>query len=190
MKNHSAQRQRQHGAALFIALIMLLVVTLLALSSTREAALETRLVSAYTLQQNVSASAEMGLRDGENAVTKPITPLAPTTDCAGGTNPPPCLLKLIGSAYSYAMLFGTANKYRPYKPANGTEANPGTAINWYAMPAPSGGQDGESENPEYGSMLVGTGVFRYELNSQATHTATGAKLLMRSTTAKLFDSGL
>ena len=69
-------------------------------------------------------------------------------------------------------------------------ANPGTTISWYAMPAPSGSEDGESENPEYGSMLVGTGVFRYELNSEATHTDTGAKVLMRSTTAKLFDAGL
>lgn len=183
-------RLQQRGAALFIALIMLLVVTLLALSSTREATLESRLVSAYTLQQNLSASAEMGLRDGESSVTKPITPLTATADCAGGTNPPPCLLTLTGGAYSYAMLFGTANKSRPYKPADGTAANPGTTINWYAMPAPSGSEDGESENPEYGSMLVGVGVFRYELNSQAMHTDTGAKLLMRSTTAKLFDAGL
>lgn len=179
---------QQRGAALFIALVMLLVVTLLALSSTRETALESRLVSAYTLQQNVSSSAEMGLRDGENWLAKPILPLTPTSTCTSATTA--CLLTLTGGAYSYTVLFGTANKSRAYGPTNGTEANPGTSIAWYGLPAPSGSEDGESENPEYGSMLVGTGVFRYELNSQATHTNTGAKVLLRSTTAKLFDAGL
>jgi type IV pilus assembly protein PilX len=57
------------------------------------------------------------------------------------------------------------------------------------MPAPSGGQDGESENPEYGSMFTGNATFRYEVNSKATNTVSNNTAYLRSTTAKLFDAG-
>ncbi len=179
----------QQGAALFVALIILLVITLLALSGVREVILESRIVGNLIEQQKLITGAESGLRDGEINIVKPITPLEPTSTCTGGTNPPPCLLKLTGNVYSYGFLFGTSGKYRPYKPADGTQNNLNTSVNWYAMPAPSGGQDGESENPEYGSMFTGNATFRYEVNSKSTNTNSNNSVYLRSTTAKLFDAG-
>ncbi len=179
----------EQGAALFVAMIILLVVTLLALSSAREVTLESRIVGNFIEQQKLTASAESGLRDGEASLVKPIAPLDPTATCTAGSNPPPCLLTLIGGAYSYNLRFGTNGMSRPYHPSNGTQPDSNHTINWYATPAPSGGQDGESENPEYGSMMTGNATFRYEVNSQAVSTLSGNAIYLRSTTAKLFDSG-
>ncbi|PTQ67681.1 PilX N-terminal domain-containing pilus assembly protein [Pseudomonas sp. GV071] len=182
----------QKGASLFIALIVLLVITLLALSSTREVTLESRITGNYTEQQKLFNSAETGLRDGETSIIAGTLPLDPTTDCeaaASGDRPAPCLLALTDGEYTYELMFGTEGKSRPYHPANDTTTNPNTSINWYAKPAPSGGQDGEAENPEYGSMLGGTATFRYEVNSQAVNDNSNNATYLRSTTAKLFDNG-
>lgn len=184
-----AKIPNQQGASLFVALIILLVITLLALSGVREVILESRIVGNLIEQQKLTTGAESGLRDGEINIVKPITPLEPTSTCTGGTNPPPCLLSLSNNTYSYGFLFGTSGKYRPYKPADGTQSNLNTSVNWYAMPAPSGGQDGESENPEYGSMFTGNATFRYEINSKSTNTNSNNSVYLRSTTAKLFDAG-
>jgi type IV pilus assembly protein PilX len=196
MKNIALHRinlpAKQTGASLFIALIVLLVITLLALSSTREVTLESRITGNYTEQQKLFNSAETGLRDGETSILAGTSPLSPTTDCeaaASGSRPEPCLLALEDGQYTYELMFGTEGKSRPYYPANGTTTNPNTSINWYAKPAPSGGQDGESENPEYGSMLGGTATFRYEVNSQAVNDNSLNANYLRSTTAKLFDNG-
>jgi type IV pilus assembly protein PilX len=182
----------QQGASLFIALVILLVLTLLALSSTREVTLESRITGNYTEQQRLFNSAESGLRDGETSIVGVLTPLTPTTDCAtaaAGVQPAPCLLALTSGAYSYALKFATTGKSRPYFPANGTAPNANTTIRWYASPAPSGGADGEAENPEYGSMLGGNATFRYEVNSQAVSNSSSNATYLRSTTAKLFDNG-
>ncbi|MGY4533752.1 type IV pilus assembly protein PilX [Pseudomonas sp. TE3786] len=189
---HVALPKTQQGASLFIALIILLVITLLALSSTREVTLESRITGNFTEQQKLFNSAESGLRDGELSVVDSMYPLEPTTDCAtaaSGSRPDPCLLSLTDGQYTYDLLFATAGKSRPYFPENGTKANSNTNINWYAKPAPSGAGDAESENPEYGNMEGGTGTFRYEVNSQAVNQISSNATYLRSTTVKFFDNG-
>ncbi len=175
----------QRGAALVVAIIMLLVITVLAISGARESALESRIVGNFIEQQRLLTGAESGLRDGEKSVTKSITPLDPTAECDSGR---PCL-RTLGANYTYAIDFNDADLYKEYAPTDGTEANKDSEVVWYGMPAPSGGQDGESENPEYGSMLLGTGVFRYEINTQAKNTVSNNFTLLRSVVAKLFDAG-
>lgn len=181
----------QQGASLFIALIILLVVTLLALSSVREVTLESRITGNFIEQQKLANSAEAGLRDGEASVTIPITPLEPTTNCTTTSvgRPPACLLKLLSSGYTYSLLFADAGKSRPYYPKNGTQPNSNTTIKWYALPAPSGEEHGEALNPEYGTRLGGGGITFYEINSQAINTSTDNASYLRSITAKLFDNG-
>lgn len=56
--------KRQDGATLFIALIILLVVTLLAVSSVREVTLESRMTGIFIEQQRLLNAAEAGLREG------------------------------------------------------------------------------------------------------------------------------
>lgn len=189
-KTHFNLPRTQQGASLFIALVILLVVTVLALSSAREVTLESRITGNFIEQQKLANSAEAGLRDGETGVITPITPLEPTTNCAtvSAGRPPVCLLRKLSSGYTYSLLFADAEKSRPYYPANGTQPNSNTTIKWYALPAPSGGEDGETENPEYGSMFTGNATFRYEVNSQAVNTLSSNASYLRSTTAKLFDN--
>lgn len=188
----SGSRQKQAGASLFIALIILLLVTILALSSTREVALESRITANFVEQQRLANNAEAGLRDGEYSMVNRLRPLEPTSTCAAaaaGTAPDPCLLKLRNNAATYSLLFDTANLSRAYYPKDGTQADSAVPVLWYALPAPGGAESGEAENPEYGNMMNQTGTFRYEVNAKATTTATNNATYLRSTTAKLFDNG-
>ncbi|MES2820552.1 MAG: PilX N-terminal domain-containing pilus assembly protein [Pseudomonadota bacterium] len=188
---HGAPGQ-QRGASLFIAMIILLVVTVLALSSAREVALESRITGNFIEQQRLGNSAESGLRDGELSMTLPVKPLEPSADCptaAPTVRPGACLLATLPS---YENLFADAAKSRPYFPLDGTESDVNTGIQWYALMAPTGGESGATENPEYGNMLNQTGTFRYEVNSQAQTTFTNrpnSVAMLRSNTAKFFDNG-
>ena len=178
---------RQRGASLFIALIVLLVVTVLALSSAREVVLEARMTGNFIEQQRVGNSAESGLRDGERGVTSVITPLEASPECEPAR---PCLLTATPSFDT--ALFDNPDNFQAYSPADGTEPNENTTIQWYALPAPTGGETGATENPEYGNMLNQTGTFRYEINSKAQTTfqaRPNSVAILRSTTAKFFDNG-
>jgi type IV pilus assembly protein PilX len=189
-RNSYGSRQGQTGASLFIALIIMLLVTVLALSSTREVALESKITANFVEQQRLANGAEAGLRDGEYSMTDRLRPLEPTASCASatsGTVPAPCLLTLRNNLATYALLFDSAGLSRTYNPKDGTQADSNMPVVWYALPAPGGAESGEAENPEYGNMLIQTGTFRYEVNAKASTSRNAT--YMRSTTAKLFDNG-
>ncbi|OWP47554.1 pilus assembly PilX family protein [Pseudomonas nitroreducens] len=189
-RNSYGSRQGQTGASLFIALIIMLLVTVLALSSTREVALESKITANFVEQQRLANGAEAGLRDGEYSMVNRLRPLEPTASCAAAaadTVPAPCLLTLRNNLATYALLFDSAGLSRPYSPKDGTKADSNMPIVWYALPAPGGAESGEAENPEYGNMLIQTGTFRYEVNAKASTSRNAT--YMRSTTAKLFDNG-
>ncbi|WP_263140375.1 PilX N-terminal domain-containing pilus assembly protein [Pseudomonas sp. RIT-PI-AD] len=173
--------QRQKGAALFIALIVLLVITLLALSSIREVTLESRVTGNFVEQQKLLNFAEAGLREGEGQVTQPLKPLEAASTC---TSTLPCLL---ADNPTYAQLFDTTGKHRAYAPADNTTLPSDSTVEWYALMAPAGSESGEAENPEYGNMMQGIGTFRYEVNARTTNTKTQRTTNLRSTTAKVFN---
>ncbi|OHC27685.1 MAG: hypothetical protein A2Y50_12190 [Pseudomonadales bacterium RIFCSPLOWO2_12_59_9] len=169
--------KQQQGASLFIALIILLVVTVLAMSSAREAALESRISGNYIEQQRLANSAEAGLRDAENTMRATSKPREPQTvpNCESTQ---PCFLS---TAVAYAQDFTQAQDYAP------TDASTlERTTKWYSQVAPSGEAEGQAENPEYGNPMLGIGTFRYEVNSQAANTA-GAQVSLRSVTAKVFN---
>lgn len=167
--------RRQDGATLFIALIILLVVTLLAVSSVREVTLESRMTGNFVEQQRLLNASEAGLREGESRLTAPIKPLE--VGCSAGY----CLRDIDPT---YEQTFNTS---LAYSPADGTQSNSGTAVRWYALPAPTGSAEGAAENPEYGNMMQGIGVFRYEVNAEATNTSSERTTNLRTTTAKVFN---
>ncbi|CBL44036.1 Type IV fimbrial biogenesis protein PilX [gamma proteobacterium HdN1] len=179
---------KQGGAVMLVGLMLLLGISFLAVSSVRQAALESRLVGNSIEQQNLAAAAEMGLRDGESKLMRPIKPPDPKADCANVGNKL-CLLTLKDDKYSYMPRFDDGGDYPAYSPTNDTEGNPGVDVEWYATLAPSGGTEAEAENPEYGSMLTGNATFRYEVNSRSTNDSTSNERYERSTVAKLFDPG-
>lgn len=168
---------RQSGAALFIALVMLLVITLLAVSSAREVTLEYRMTGDFLEQQRLLNAAEAGLREGEYALSAPAKPLNATSNCSSDV----CLL---AQKPTYVQNF---SKSVTYGAATNTQLPEQSSVRWYAVPTPSGEEVGAAENPEYGNMMQGIGTFRYEINSEARNTLTGEVTRLRSTSAKVFN---
>lgn len=168
-----ATQNNQRGAALFVALIILLVVTVLALSGVRETTLEARITGNFIEQQKLLNNTEAALRQGERALTSPLKPLEPN-NCTGAY----CFLNV---APAYTQDFTTALTYSPVT----GESN--QTIKWYAVQAPSGATEGQAENPEYGNMMLGIGTFRYEINAETENSASNNKTNLRTTTAKVFN---
>ncbi len=162
----------QRGATLFVALIMLLIVTLLALSGARETTLETRITGNFVEQQQLLNDAEAALREGERQLTQGIRPLEPA--CSGDY----CL-------HDDEQLQPT-NEQAFSEGALAYSLGGGNDTQWYAVPALSGATENQSENPEYGNMMMGIGTFRYEVNAQSSST-TEQQASLRSTTAKVFN---
>jgi type IV pilus assembly protein PilX len=169
-----AMPRRQQGATLFIALIVLLVITLLALSSARETTLESKITGNFIEQQKLSNYAESALRQGEKQLVAPLKPREPG-GCTSGSSY--CFL---ASDPAYEADFTNALAYLA---VIGDDTR---SVKWYAIQAPSGAAEGQSENPEYGNMMLGIGTFRYEINSEARND-NGQSVLLRTTTAKVFN---
>lgn len=162
----------QRGASLLIALVFLLVMTVLAAGSMREVALEARITGNVAVLKELMSAAESALRDGERRATL-RGPQEPTEDCA---DIEPKLLCLLDRTPTYAQDFTDRQVYSP-----SDETTLEHDAIWYALIAPSGESQGEAENPEYGNMMQGIGVFRYEVNSNSSGTS--LKAALRSTTA-------
>lgn len=165
---------QQKGSTLFVALIMLLVITLLALSGARETTLEARITGNFIEQQKLLNDAEATLREGEKQLTrgnKPIEPSCAVDDAYCFRNDVPTYAQSFNSgALSYAVV-----------------SDDNSTNKWYAVPAPSGATEGQAENPEYGNMMLGIGTFRYEVNAVSESAITGQKANLRTTTAKVFN---
>ncbi|MFJ3483592.1 PilX N-terminal domain-containing pilus assembly protein [Pseudomonas sp. NPDC090202] len=106
----------QKGATLIVAIIMLLLLTLLALSSMRGVSLESRITGNLKLQKNLTAAAEAGLRMGESSIGFWKCQGTDTGSSAGtgaqNDMPKPCInyLKLTPNANGdYAAQFTAAN---------------------------------------------------------------------------------
>lgn len=170
-----AMPKRQNGAALFIALIMLLVITLLALSGARETTLESRITGNFIEQQKLLNDAEATLREGEKQLALSNKPVEPSCASDGSY----CFLNPAGGA-TYPQSFASSLGYDIVSGDSSTNK-------WYAIPAPSGATEGQAENPEYGNMMLGIGTFRYEVNAVSESSITGQKTNLRTTTAKVFN---
>jgi type IV pilus assembly protein PilX len=156
---------RQQGAALIIALVFLLIITMVTISNMREVSLESRITGNTIESKRLLNVAESAVRDGERSLQlvdsegeKFFSPPTLREDCNGVDADKPCVMN---SEPKYAL---DVTKKRAYS-ADGTtlEGNAG----YYVLPAPAGENRGESENPEYGNMLLGIGIFRYEVNGTA-----------------------
>lgn len=183
---------RQNGAVLLIALVMLLVLTLLAVSSMRSVTLETRITANRAQSVQLVNVAEAGLREAEfrfygpgNLADKlnanPANCNTNNTLKTNGLNKP-CLLEILGDKLQAFVeepqeindSFLDANSngglawmpYRGTDPANSTEPSGSHTAQWNSMLA------GESEtaavNAEYGMALEGQGTYFYLNNAKAT----------------------
>lgn len=189
MMMNGFQRQ-QRGVALVVALVFLLILTMLAVTNMREVSLETRITGNLVDEKRLFNSAEAGLKDGEfrtigtlrkipgeYSIEAALVPLNALQSCAS-TAKQPCLLK---RDPTFEQDFAQLQNYSP-DDVSALEDN----VDWYALPAPSGAGRGESENPEYGNMTQGIGIFRYEINSRAV-SDTGGDTRLRSTVSRVYN---
>lgn len=185
-------RTKQGGAALFVAIIMLLLITLLSLSSVRESTLESRVTGNTAFQQKLVSAAEAGLRDGEISLLKNRLG-EPKGVCPDDDSDQPCLLSGVPK---YTPQFGEVGGSRSYKPTDNTQIAEGSSVRWYAQVAPDGSSEAVSVNAEYGSASGFAGgnssanaatTAYYELNSQGKSTTLPNTVYLRSTIVKISD---
>jgi type IV pilus assembly protein PilX len=121
----------QNGATLLVALMMLLIITLLALSSMRGVSLESRITGNLRLQKTLTNAAEAGLRIGEESIKKwQCTP-------AAGNNNKPCMpIPSTVVDGDYPLAFTAANLANinlvttyQYNPVTGNNVE----IEWYVI---------------------------------------------------------
>ena len=141
--NHSLQNQK--GAVLVVALVMLLVIMLLAVSSTRESALEARMTGNFISQQQQLNFAEGANREGEAEMTAKVRPREPNADGSGNCDESNTTYCFAADAAQYAHAFGSCDtdSTRGIKSSvlNTAEDDP-RRVRWYAITAPSGAADG------------------------------------------------
>lgn len=158
---HLGRRHTQQGAALVIALVFLLIITMVTISNMREVSLESRITGNTIESKRLLNVAESALRDGERRL-KPYEAFSPPDlhgGCSGVSADNVCVLN---RKPDYAL---NTSDVREYSPDTNTTLD-GNAHS-YVLAAPAGETRGETENPEYGNMLLGIGIFRYEVNGIA-----------------------
>lgn len=176
--NTPTMRTKQRGAVLFIALIMLLLITLLAVTSMREVSLEARVTGNLIEQKRLLSAAESALRESERRIVRSNLP--PDVCIAGSTDPVVCVEKI---ADDYDTDFTSATAYSGIDGETSLDRN----ASWYIR------DTGiiSSSDPE--CFLTGKNcVTYYEANSQATKessqpTCDAKALCIRSVVAAIYD---
>ncbi len=161
----SASRKRQHGAALFVAMIMVLLVLILAVVGMRTITLESRIAGNMLESQRQQETADGALREGERIIQKYGISLS---KCADGTTNPvdgakPCF---VGEARTDAL--GLNTSFSINKPAAGFSAPYGF---WYPRYISTVCPEGASATSALETATTGCTDF-YELNAQATGKST------------------
>ncbi len=171
-------RGRQRGAVLFVALVMLLVLTLRAVGGMREMQLEGRMTGNRLELQRLTSAAESALREGEGRVSQSSRALEA---CSASS---PCYT---GLASSYAADFSGATAYTGLDGATSLPRN----ARWYLRYIGNSckGGSGGSANAYLSKGQSGC-TYYYEVNAQAykdsASVSTGCAantLCLRSSTA-------
>lgn len=168
--------RRQRGAVLFIALVMLMLITLAAVSGMRGMQLEGRMTGNRLEQQRLMSAAESALREGEGRLRKNTRAL---DNCSAGTTP--CFT---AAATNYTTDFSSSTLYTGPDGSTNLLRSARWYLRYIANNCKGGG--GGSSNSYLSKGQVGC-TYYYEVNSQAykgtaTSKACGADALcLRST---------
>lgn len=197
--------QKQNGAVLFIALIMLLVLTLLAINSMRGVTLETRITANRAQETKLINVADAALREAEFRYYGPgnipdkLEPKAAncSTDNTLNVNGinKPCLLAIqidelldfvnhpdgatddyLGDDSSGGLLW---MPYRGTDAQESTQASAQADAHWNSIRAGEAGN--AAVNAEYGMVAEGQGTYFYMNNGKA-----GETLFLQSTNANIY----
>lgn len=169
--------RHQQGAALFIALIVLLMVTLLAVTSMRGVVLEARITGNLLEHKRLTNAAESALRESEKRIANHPRPL---DMCSSDNTETACIQ---GPASDYDVNFTSATAYSGIDGSTTLERN----AYWYIR------DTGIISSTDPDCFLTGKNcVSYYEVNSQATTSDAVAEcgadaLCIRSVVAALYD---
>lgn len=208
MRNFQAV-QKQQGAVLIIALVMLLVLTVLAVSNMRGVVLESRITASRAETQRLDNVADAALREAEFRFYGPANlrdKLEFSADnCkltnklkANGLNKPCLLEKITGSDdlkefYENPLAYlgdssatGTDSSlhwmtYRGLDAGNDYVADANRKSYWNTYLITGSADESEALNAEYGAVLEGRGTYYYLVNGQAND-----ELVVQSTTANIY----
>lgn len=171
MRSSRPSKARQGGAALFVAMIMLLLMLLMAVVGMRTVTLESRIAGNMLESQRLQETADGTLREGERVIQRYGIPLAQcptdaTSPLSGAdTAPIPCFL-----SEAKSDLLGLQTSYVVSAKATGFATPHGY---WYARHIECVVDKGKSATSALDKCETGSYEF-YELNAQATATE-GAK---------------
>lgn len=177
-----AANRRQTGATLLVAIMMLLIITLLALSSMRGVSLESRITGNLKMQKTLFNAAEGGLRIGENSISKAAPP-----STSSACNSTFCL------RWSLSDLTVSTSKDTPARFTTSDGSNVTTIANnydvkvqWYVVDL--GNLVGSSPG---NCVALGCGPHHYEVNACAstvlcTSDTTTPRVILRTVIARYY----
>lgn len=181
---------RQSGAVLFIALIMLLIITLLGIGSMREVILETRITGNLIEQKRLRNAAESALREGERRITASQS----VDQCSVNQTTAPCY---ISEATDEAYAFANALAYSGYDGDTSLEREARWYIRLVGGPYTAGSTSASANgasNALASAETADSGTsFYYEVNAQsyqdgnASETCTSLTLCLTSTVTLLIE---
>lgn len=175
-------RRRQTGATLLVAIMMLLIITLLALSSMRGVSLESRITGNLKTQKILFNAAEGALRIGENSISNTKAPSRDTACTAVS-----CLrwvladLAVTGAADT-PVRFTTADAAN----VQSLTSNYAVKVQWYVVDL--GNLVGSSQGND---TAAGKGPHHYEVNACAstvlcTSDNTTPRVILRTVIARYY----
>jgi len=126
MFNESTMHSRQSGAVLVVSLLLLLVMTILALSASQATRMQERMAGNSRDADLAFQSAEAGLRNGERLIDDPALTSAPIP-CSTGRCRVFALDVLPADLSAQPEAWWNANAWS-YAPDNTWNATPGTAL--------------------------------------------------------------
>ncbi|WP_430318026.1 pilus assembly PilX family protein [Pseudomonas nitroreducens] len=183
---------RQNGAVLFVSLIMLLVITVLAISSMRGTVLQERLIGNQRAYQIGAAGAESGLRDAESRLDANLGPPTATTNCSGQSGL--CVLKLVPADgtikrdWSWWGNNDNAQNYVGEKTDNNVLAGLTDRPRWFAAFIGFDPQNsrGTVEVTDIDDRRRGVGPYYYQVNAAARSDSQRVMVLLQSTTVQRY----
>jgi type IV pilus assembly protein PilX len=179
---HIPMARTQKGVTLLVAIIFLLIITVLAISSMHGVSLESRITANLKQQKNLTAAAEAGLRIGESSIS---TITAPTSVRACTTTT--CLPWTLSDMTTTGN-FDTPTLFTAANAANVATVQTAynTQIQWYVVQL--GKLKGTSQN---NCAVKGCGAWYYEINSCAstvlcTSDTTTRRVILRTVIARYY----
>ena len=175
-------RPGQAGVTLIVALVFLLIITALGISSMRGVALESRITGNLKQEKILTEAAEAGLRIGEYNIPANRLP-DKTAACTSADCTPWMLSELVTSN----AVTDTPNLFTPTYATKVATVSTGynTKVQWYVV------QIGKLDKSMNSCALTGCGVIYFEVNACAstvlcTSDTTTRRVILRSVFARYY----